>query len=178
MSSKSIAHRQETKLCQNATSAVVAMTAMIPPRRKLTSCEAAAFFSLGKKILRRHNMLRMKTERRRFQSTFGATPHHCAIVWEMLRDSPELPRWTQPYHLLWALLFMKVYASESVNAAIVGGVTEKTFWKWAWLLLHAKAFLHCDVVSSFLSTFFLWSSVMISHATVSLDISMSTDKIF
>ncbi|KAH9118088.1 hypothetical protein LEN26_012265 [Aphanomyces euteiches] len=44
-------------------------------------------------------------------------------------------------HLLWAMLFLKVYSSENVHATIAA-VDEKTFRKWSWAILEALASLN------------------------------------
>ena len=53
----------------------------------------------------------------------------------------------KPVHLLWALLFMKVYAEESIHAGLVGGVDEKTFRKWVWIFVQEISYLEDEVVS-------------------------------
>jgi hypothetical protein len=42
----------------------------------------------------------------------------------------------RPRHLLWALVFLKVYASEDVHCCLVGYVDAKTYRKWAWWVFH------------------------------------------
>jgi len=43
---------------------------------------------------------------------------------------------THPNHLLWGLMFLKVYGTEPIHASIVGA-NEKTFRKWQWLIITA-----------------------------------------
>ena len=66
---------------------------------------------------------------RRFRGLFGTTPAVCSRLWFLVL--PNAPEKSRPADLLWALLFLKVYACEYVNA-IVAGVDEKTFRKWSW----------------------------------------------
>ena len=62
-----------------------------------------------------------------------------------------MPNGAQPYHLLWGLMFMKLYCAEAVNASMAGGVDVKTFRKWSWLFAEAIAVLHYSVVGVFLA---------------------------
>jgi hypothetical protein len=67
-----------------------------------------------------------------FQSLFGCSPDITAEIWYRIAPQGEhsLKRGAEPQHLLWALLFMKVYASDNVLCSIVGGVDSKTFSFW------------------------------------------------
>ena len=51
------------------------------------------------------------------------------------------------FHLLWALMFLKLYTAECVLASIAA-VDEKSYRKWAWAFVDAVADLHTQVVSS------------------------------
>ena len=66
---------------------------------------------------------------RRFRGMFGVSPETCASLWNMIGENA--PSRSFPTHLLWALLFLKCYATEHVNS-VVAGVDEKTFRKWSW----------------------------------------------
>ena len=72
--------------------------------------------------------VRTTTFFRRFKSMFGTTPIVTAIAWE--KCSPHVPG-ADPKHLLWAMLFLKQYASEEVHSAMAD-CDEKTFRKWCW----------------------------------------------
>jgi hypothetical protein len=72
-------------------------------------------------------------EHRQFRSLFGCSPEVVAEIW--YRIAPRggeisLRKGAEPRHLLWALLFMKVYANEDVLCSMVGGVDDKTFCFW------------------------------------------------
>jgi hypothetical protein len=54
----------------------------------------------------------------------------------------------EPCHLLWALLLLKTYETESVLAGLCGGVNEDTFHKWAWHFIEKISYLEHEVVSS------------------------------
>ena len=59
-----------------------------------------------------------KTIKRRFRSHFGTTPALCAYLWDRI-DKLSLPAGAKWYHLLWALLFLKLYATEEVLSGMV-----------------------------------------------------------
>ena len=48
-------------------------------------------------------------------------------------------------HLLWALLFLKVYATDTISAALAG-CCECTFRKWVWPFVEAIGDVKNDVV--------------------------------
>ena len=85
------------------------------------------------------------TKIRRFKAYFGTSPLVCSILWSMI--SSDLPSGASFLHLLWGLIFLKVYATESVLSRIVGGADEKTFRKWTWLIVKKIASLKSRVVS-------------------------------
>eukprot|EP00171_Calliarthron_tuberculosum_P023605 IDg23605t1 len=69
---------------------------------------------------------------RRFMGLFGVTPEVCCVVWNQLLG--KMPKGAQPHHLLWSLLFLKLYANEHCNR-LLSGADEKTFRKWAWIFI-------------------------------------------
>jgi hypothetical protein len=82
---------------------------------------------------------------RDFRSLFGLSANVCSVVWNLC----DFPTGTEPVHLLWALLFMKVYGTEPVLIAIVGtGPNRKTFRKWVWGVIEEIAAKAPTVVSS------------------------------
>lgn len=80
----------------------------------------------------------------RFRSHYGTSPGVCAILWNDIK--PVLPGYLQFTHLLWALMFLKVYASESVLASKIG-VVEDTYRDKIWPIVKAIASLKQKVVS-------------------------------
>ena len=73
---------------------------------------------------------------RRFRAFFGVSPTVCVEAWLKLNGS--LPEGARPVHLLWACMFLKVYATEEVHSSIAQ-VDAKTFRKWSWLLIRKLA---------------------------------------
>lgn len=96
-----------------------------------------------------------KTFDRRFLEFFGISVAMCVVVWKMLDINPEVydeDKGAEPKHLLWALLFLKLYNKEGPNCKMVGpngiAVDPKTFRHWCWLFIEKVAILHTEVVSN------------------------------
>lgn len=82
---------------------------------------------------------------RRYRAMFGVPIGIVHLVWtKLLSDSPV--NGGRPVHLLWTLMFLKVYASENVFRTI-HGADEQTFRNWTWKFIAAIASIH--VVSRF-----------------------------
>lgn len=84
---------------------------------------------------------------RRFRAFFGASPAVCTDIWNLLKPRETMPRGSQPEHLLWALVFLKVYASEKVLSRLVGCPDEKTFRKWIHIFVDGISWLELSLVS-------------------------------
>ena len=81
----------------------------------MATVSAETFFFEGRLIMGHRNKHRSAdVEDRRFRSTFGTTAVICAILWDMLSPNEKMPNGVKCCHLLWALMFMKLYASENV----------------------------------------------------------------
>ncbi|GAX10088.1 hypothetical protein FisN_2Lu360 [Fistulifera solaris] len=79
---------------------------------------------------------------RRFQSHFGVSPIQCSQLWILLKV-PENARFK---HLLWALLKLKVYATEEVLSGMAG-CDEKTFRKWSDQFIDALSLLSSCLIN-------------------------------
>jgi hypothetical protein len=53
----------------------------------------------------------------------------------------------EPKHLLWSLVFIKVYSTEEVHCSIVGWPDPKTFRKWSWYFLEKTACLAPEIIN-------------------------------
>ena len=87
------------------------------------------FEELGSQIMSRTKKGSKRTFERRFCCFFGGRPDVVVAIWTLLDPFTTIePRHggVQPVHLLWALLFMKIYAKEAIHCGLVGGVDEKT----------------------------------------------------
>lgn len=80
-----------------------------------------------------------RTVREYWVSHFWSSPQEASWLWNKLDDDNNLPvGGAQPKHLLWAFVFLKVYApSQKIHCTIVGGPDEKTFAKWSWAFIKA-----------------------------------------
>jgi len=97
---------------------------------------AASFEFLGAEIHGFHFIRSTIVTQRRFRAFFGICPRICALIWDMI--FPELPVTCHPRHLLWGLMFLKIYGTEHVHAAMVSA-DEKTLRKWQWEIVSALA---------------------------------------
>lgn len=68
-------------------------------------------------------------ESSRFRAVFGTTAGVCVTLWDAI--GRQRPTECRQEHLLWALMYLKAYATEQVNSVICS-VDEKTFRKWCW----------------------------------------------
>jgi len=75
-------------------------------------------------------------QRRQFVALFGTTSSVCVRAWNLILRNCSPP--PQPIYLLWGLLLLKVYATETVLSSMAG-VSEKTFRKWAWTAIECLA---------------------------------------
>ena len=88
---------------------------------------------------RQNNHNTSHTFSRRFRAYFGTSSKVCYFSWMMVKDSVSLN--SKTVHLLWALMFLKVFSTENVHANIMS-VDEKTFRKLSWIFIKALSRLH------------------------------------
>jgi len=79
----------------------------------------------------------------RFRSYYGCSPGVCSVLWD--RICALCPRGYSFKHLLWALMFLKVYGTESVLVGKIG-VDEDTYRDHMWPVVRAIASLKLQVV--------------------------------
>lgn len=96
------------------------------------------FRSLGHEMIGRSGRLASYSASRQFRSLFGTSPEVCSILWRQVHSS--IPKRGKPKHILWALLFLKTYATEDVLSTVVG-VDRKTYRKWSWVFINAISHL-------------------------------------
>ena len=67
-----------------------------------------------------------------FRSLFGVSSQVCAVLWYYLYryGTVHSKRGSSPRHLLWTLMFLKIYGNEETLASLAGGVDCKTYRKW------------------------------------------------
>jgi hypothetical protein len=98
-------------------------------------------------------MLRFPEERKwdsadkdeRFRSLFGAPSLVIAALWELIRS--QVNYGVEEKHLLWGLVFLKVYAkNEETHCSIVGFPTKQEFREKAWHIVNIIADLKDGII--------------------------------
>ena len=104
-----------------------------------------AFLCEGSTILRKRIAAgkQILASEREFRSMFGCSPVVCAVVWVKCQFMAP----TQHKHLLWVLMFLRLYSIET-SLATHAGVTAKTYRKKVWPIVKSIAALRPTVVSS------------------------------
>lgn len=76
------------------------------------------------------------TSRRCEKELFGVSLVVCSAIWNAI--STKIPHSCKPKHLLWGLIFLKVYSNESIHC-IIAGCDPRTFCKWSWHIVEILA---------------------------------------
>jgi len=97
-------------------------------------------------LIRRSIDVEKVTHIRLFGEHFGVSPWVTACVWNKLLELQLVPNRAQVKHLLWTLLFFKVYATEQVLSSICECNAE-TYRIWVRRMLDALGQLKRKVVS-------------------------------
>lgn len=87
-----------------------------------------------------------KDEERKFRALFGCGPIAALQLWKLLEENDEVPPGGRMIHLLWTLLFVKVYPLEETMTKFTSS-DPKTSRKWILEFMKAIAGLESDVVS-------------------------------
>ena len=97
-----------------------------------------------------------------FKAHFGIDWMLCAKIWgcilPLLTNRDLNLNGVKMKHLLWTLLFLRLYDTEEVLAAKVG-TGEKTYRKWVWMLIDIISYLRVDVVSDFIIVFYFITTI-------------------
>lgn len=101
----------------------------------------SALCSLASDITSRSPSLSRKINRRRFKANFGVDEETTQFLWQLLAADNDMPRGLCPSHLLWTLIFLNLYACETVTAQMCG-CDEKTLRKWVWICIELLANLN------------------------------------
>lgn len=110
-----------------------------------------AFLELGSTLVAKGNALKRhegkKKLEQKFRGSFGVSSDVASQLWEYLFKFAAInKKKTMPKHMLWALLFMKSYATENILMQIVG-CSEKTFRFWVWHVIASISGLYDYIVS-------------------------------
>ena len=103
------------------------------------------FRYLAKSMFGRAKQFRQFCNETKFRALFGVTPEICTNIWDEIMDT--VPPGGKPIHLMWALLFLKVYGTGTVNSELTG-VTPRTFRKWSWAFVRLMAHMKSVSISS------------------------------
>lgn len=76
---------------------------------------------------------------------FGAPMVVIVDVWNRLQPLIQ-DSGAKKKHLLWALVFLKIYSTTAVHCRIVGWPDPKTYRKWTWFFLEKIALLKDDLI--------------------------------
>ena len=85
-------------------------------------------------------------EDREFREMFGCGVGVAVSSWEKLVEKNLVPDKGSSRHLLWTLMFLKVYGKECTMCKLAGVKDPKTFRYWVWLFIPAIAELESSVV--------------------------------
>lgn len=132
----------------------------------MSSVKPAMFEVLAATIMSNLQLSRARnTQDRRFHSFFGTSSVICSILWSSCL--PLLEHNATPIHLLWVLMFLKMYNTEEVDASALAGCDEKTvrFWRWEMIKIIAEL----DVVCSYCTfCFIVFFSAFKSHFVIKI----------
>ena len=102
-----------------------------------------AMAQVARDVLGRRN--EAKDDNETFRGFFGAPIHVLSRLWNLIAPAVDLPG-AEPKHMLWALVFVKVYSTEAVHRRIVGWPDAKTYRKWCWYMLEKIASTKAEVI--------------------------------
>jgi hypothetical protein len=121
---------------------------MAAPAPAMSAPSPAVFLWHGRELMgnaEKDPLLAQRTVVARFHSLFGTSPILCTHLWGRLDLHVEILRAARAKHLLWALLFLQHYASNTLHTTIAGA-DEKTFRKWVWMFVVIISNLHAKVI--------------------------------
>jgi len=105
------------------------------------SINEAAITSIAESIVGHGCSGRVAWQLRMFKAHFGVSPFIATCLWNHMVDERTLPVMeARPTHLLWALMFIKLYSTEAAMSRICG-TTAKTFRQRVWDMLRSIATL-------------------------------------
>ena len=107
------------------------------------------FESYARRMLRlseRRGQVCSEEHHRIFRGLFGCPFKVVSKLWNMLDPIGKMSNRCKPIHLLWTLVFLKVYKSEAVHCRIVGCKSRDTYRNWVDRFTEAIADLAEDVI--------------------------------
>ena len=125
------------------------------------------FYERGLQIAGIRTITLNNTNMEYFRSHFGTSPGVASIIWDMIYF--RLPSSYSFIHVLWGLLFMKVYSTAPVLAGKVDA-DEGIFREKCWTIVRTIASLKCHVVRTSLKPFivfmFFINSIFINFSNI------------
>lgn len=127
-----------------------------------------------------------RTEDIQFREFFGCGANVFLVLWDLLDTNDLIPEDGTMEHLLWTLMFCKLYTTQKALCALAGGVDKETFMIWVVRFVEAMEILESEVVSVILAqptevayAAMLVSSLLacISRLYLKTDISMTSAMI-
>jgi hypothetical protein len=112
----------------------------------MEAVDTTIFEDAGRAIMKRKSLSTVIFQWR-FGSLFGVTPDQCSELWTLLSSETTMDSYAKPKHLLWALMLMKIYATEAV-LSVSAGCDKNTFRKWTWTFIEEMSNLSKSVVSA------------------------------
>ena len=97
--------------------------------------DEARVLDAAHEILNRSGSGSLTTADRRFRELFGCSVTVVVILWTLIDPETTMEGTPCLHHLLFALIFLKVYCKESTLSTMAGVVDEKTFRNWAFLFV-------------------------------------------
>ena len=107
-----------------------------PGNMTSTPCSPFLFRVIGEQTLGRE----VRGNSRSYVAFFGVRPLKVHQLWLLIVDGngERSTKNFAPKHLMWALLLLRSYSREEILATLAG-VSEKTFRKWAWMMVEEIA---------------------------------------
>jgi hypothetical protein len=96
--------------------------------KEMVRVSPTEFLELGEKMIYHQPRLGQHARRGRYRAHFGADPWLVSYLWHLIMThaAQPFPPGLKSKHLLWGLLFLKLYNSEPVNC-LVADCNEKHF---------------------------------------------------
>ena len=90
----------------------------------------------------------LQTEDREFREDFGVGAITAITTWYLLEFNHHIPTGGLVMHMIWAMIFIKVYSKEVTMLKMAGIKCGKKFRKWIWPFISGLGDLESQVVSN------------------------------
>lgn len=129
----------------------MAPTSKPPAKKTKTKHEylASEFDRLGREVMNRKPGGSAIVFEVRYISFFGVNVDVTVTAWHILQadaDNDADLKKIRPNHLLWGLMFLKLYGVETELSSLAGGIDEQTFRHWSQLVVKKLSYTVPEVV--------------------------------